>query len=390
MWEPVLDGHLADAARRMAREIALEVAGASVSAVDRTLLFAYASASIDEAFVTAAYDAALDELVSQCGTVRDAALYNDGLAGIGWVLAHVLDGDDIGVLAMIDEAMLRVVSREPWDGEYELARGLVGYGAYFLERLRSGSAPNAREGLARIVEILGATAERTADGACWFSKPEHQSASQCKHWPNGRYDCGLAHGISGAITLLARAAAIDDPPPAARGLCDDAIRWLVARQEPSTPHGGRFPGAIAPGGPIQALPAPAWCYGDLGVALALWHGGSYELARETALACTQRAHRANVADAGLCHGSTGLAHACHRFYLATGDETFRDASRTWFATTLEADRVTALHGFSDWVAQGNSYRLVNGAIGVALALLGAVSSIEPAWDRWMLCDVTRT
>jgi hypothetical protein len=373
----------------MARDIALEVAGAPVSAVDRTLLFAYASTAIDEPFATAGYNAALDDLVAQCSTVRDTSLYNDGLAGIGWVLAHVLDGDDAGVLARIDDALLRVVSRTPWPGDYELSQGLVGHGVYFLERLRAGPAPGAREGLARVVDQLAASAERTADGTCWFSRPELGSAQQRTVWPNGRYDCGLAHGVPGAVALLARAAALDDPPSGARTLCEDALRWLVAQRQPPSVRGGRFPSAVVPGEPIVAMPTPAWCYGDLGVAFALWHAGAHELARETALACASNAQRARVGDAGLCHGTAGVAHACQRFYQASGDTAFRDASRAWFAITLEADEVTALQGFGEWATHGNPYRLVNGAIGVALGLLAAVSPIEPHWDRWMLCDLDR-
>ncbi len=389
MWEPVLDGRLADAARRMAREIALAVSGVPAPPVDRALLFAYASTSIDEPFVATAHDAALQDLVAQCRAARELSLFNDGLAGIGWTLAHVLDGDDTGALALIDDALLRALARTPpWTGDYELSQGLVGYGVYFLERLRGGSAPRAREGLGYVVAHLEATAERNVDKARWFTRPELGSAHQRKAWPNGRYDCGLAHGVPGVIALLARAAALDDPPPAARALCDEASRWLVGQRQPPSERGGRFPGAVVPGEPIVAMPAPAWCYGDLGVALALWHAGQHDLACETMLACAADARRTRVGDAGLCHGSAGVAHACQRFYHATGDVAFRDAARAWFAITLDAERIDALHGFSEWTAHGNVYRLANGTIGVALALLAATSPTEPSWDRWMMCDLT--
>jgi hypothetical protein len=34
-----------------------------------------------------------------------------------------------------------------------------------------------------------------------------------------------------------------------------------------------------------------------------------------------------------------------------------------------------------------SATLLDGAIGVALALLAAIQPVEPAWDRLLLCDV---
>src|SRR5690348_13602204 len=119
-WEPLLDGPLADAAWRKVRDIARDVATWSGSPVDRTLFWAYASHALDEPSATASYDAAIEDLIALCANTQHASLYDDGLAGVGWVLAHVLDGDDDGVLAGIDQTLLHALSRSPWRGDYEL------------------------------------------------------------------------------------------------------------------------------------------------------------------------------------------------------------------------------------------------------------------------------
>jgi len=390
-WEPLLDGSLADAARRMARDIACEVARPVGSAVDRTVFWAYASTAFDESFVETSYNAALDELVEGVlAGVASPMLYDGGLAGIGWTLAHVLDGDGDGLLPRIDRTMLDVVSISPWGGKYDLAHGLVGYGVYFLERLRSGPEPIAREGLARVVDQLATLAIRTADGVTWRTAAELLPDHQRARWPTGCHDCGVAHGQAGAIALLARAAGIDDPPDGAATLCEDATRWLVAQRGAANEVGGRFPTFGGEGVAFEPS-RTAWCYGDLGVAIALWRveaelGLACGLARETALDCATRTPaRCQVVDAALCHGSAGLAHLCNRFFQASGDPTFRDAAQQWFAATLACDGVAGLPGYEIWGDQ--PFRLIDGAIGVGLALVAAITPTEPGWDRLLLADL---
>jgi len=372
-WRPLLEGPIAGAARATARELALRAAAAPCSAVDRTLFWAYANLVLDEPFASEQYDRAIDELVAQVlAGARHPMLYNDGLAGMGWALAHVLDGDGDGLLPMIDEALHQVTSAVPWRGDFDLSQGLVGHGVYFLERLRGGDAPVARAGLARVVAQLAATAERTADGARWHTAAERLPASHRARFPDGRHDCGLAHGTAGAIALLSRVA----DHAGAAALCADAVRWLVAQRGPANAVGGRFPAFAHTGAPFEPSRA-AWCYGDAGVALALWRAAP-ALALATARDCALRPPaRCHVVDPALCHGSAGLLHLCNRFYQATGDTLFAEAARGWLAITLQA---VALWG-------APPLALVDGALGVALALLAAVAPLEPAWDRFLMCDL---
>jgi hypothetical protein len=301
----------------------------------------------------------------------------------------VLDTDlDDPMLVAIDRAMLEVLAVDRWRGLYDLAQGLAGHGTYFLERLRGGPAPSAQAGLARVVAHLAAIARYTDDGTCWFTAPELLPEVHRERWPDGRYDCGLAHGVAGVVAMLARAAALAEPPPEARALCEGGTRWLIAQRREPSPVGGRFPDVICPRECGVDRPSrAAWCYGDPGTATALWSAGHAAIARETAADCAMRAAPAcDVVDPGLCHGSAGLAHQLARFYQATRDPVFRDGARRWFATTLDTYCAAGIAAFSrgDQVVTS----LLEGAIGVALALLAATTDIEPAWDRMLLCDLS--
>jgi hypothetical protein len=392
-WQPVLEGASAAAALRLVRAIALEIAKlrGPTAAVDRTVFWAYASTVLDEPFANDAYDAALADLAAQVmAGARHPMLHNEGLAGMGWALAHVTEDSD-GLLANVDRTLLALLAQPGWRGDYDLTQGLVGYGVYFLERLRGAEhAGQARDGLERVVAHLAATAEPTPDGACWMTAAELLPPHLRERWPRGRYDCGMAHGCAGAVALLARAAALPDPPEAARALGERAARWLVARQRAVGELGGRFPALLAPDQPVEPVRS-AWCYGDLGVAVALWRA-EHHLGLDAGLALEtvrdgviRRTTHFNINDVALCHGSAGIAHLYNRFYQVTRDPALREAALAWYAATLVADRVEALPGFELWGSRWST--LIDGAIGVALALIAGVTRTAPAWDRLLLCDL---
>ena len=112
-----------------------------------------------------------------------------------------------------------------------------------------------------------------------------------------------------------------------------------------------------------------------------------------ALAAAEPGPRAaTMRDAGLCHGAGGVAHLFNRMSQATGEERLAAAARSWYAAAL-AFRQPGLGvgGFRSWAADPsgalgwrNDPGFLEGAAGVGLALLAAVSPVDPAWDRLLL------
>jgi hypothetical protein len=218
----------------------------------------------------------------------------------------------------------------------------------------------------------------------------------------------VAHGVPGVIALLGVVAGQGDAELAgaaarARELGAGATRWLRARPLPPDPR-GRFPAMITRDAKQAERARTAWCYGDLGIAVALWStavrtGADATEWRELALECAQRpAELCGVADPNLCHGAAGLAHLCNRFFQASGDERFRRAARGWFEQTLAMRRPG--EGIAGFLGQrsrtpgaggppelGAVPDFLDGAIGVALALLAGIGHDEPGWDRLLLCDL---
>ena len=402
-WVPILEGADAEAAWTAIRAVARAVAdgaGERHQRADLLLFWSYLAGALDEDWIVAAHERAFADVIDELPHVPGRGLIG-GLAGTAWVLAHVAEPETVDeLLAPIDASFERELAADAWDGSYDLIGGLVGRGIYLLERHRTSGAPPARRALARVLDHLLALGEPTADGMAWFTPPRLVPKGHHEAWPDGYFNYGLAHGNPGVVALLGRLAEL--PEPRAAAACLEATRWLLAQRLPPHPR-GRYPLVVARGErPLERTRA-AWCYGDPGVAVALWGaaarcGRSSELADAQALGreCAARAFvDSGVVDPGLCHGAAGLAHIFNRMYQASGDEVFRTAATTWLARTLAMRREGGLGGFAAWTAPRRGDRpawvpvadVLDGALGVALALLAAVHSIEPGWDRLLLCDV---
>jgi class I lanthipeptide synthase len=237
---------------------------------------------------------------------------HEGFLGVSWTLGCLegwlveLKGDDPN--ERVDSALLDLLAQEPWRGHYDLIRGLVGIGVYALGRLPRAAAVTCLE---RVVDHLEAAAERNTDGATWLTSSRLMAADARREFPRGRYDIGLAHGVPGVIALLGRTHAAGVAVDRAGSLLEEAVTWLLSGRLPARATTS-FPYGRAPG--LEPRPArSAWCYGDPGVAAALfgaaravgeraWEQEAMTIARRAA---RRPAQETGVIDAGLCHEVRG-------------------------------------------------------------------------------------
>ena len=399
-WQPILGGDLGERAWQAVREIADDLAELDHGArdVEQALFWAYAASAFDDALSHQRLERAADRLASRLETeFAGLALYG-GLLGAGWV-AHHLSGDDENqeLFEQIDGELDRALTIDTWVTDYDLISGLVGYGVYLVERLRGPRPERAIGALQRVVDHLIALAERDGEHSRWLTPPAMLPPSQREMTPDGYYNLGLAHGIPGVVALLGLIQASPARSPRAGDLLERAVSWLRS-QKLSTTEQSCYPGWISPHEPASPT-RTAWCYGDPGVTAALWGaarrvGGTWEAdAIAVARVCAEReASLCGVVDASLCHGAAGLGHVFNRFYQASQDSLFRDASIRWFTAALDMRRPGGVGGVFACRFNDGKPRLepevsfLEGAIGVGLALLAALG-VDPAWDRLLLCDV---
>jgi hypothetical protein len=420
-WEPILDGHLLSVARQCIADIAADVCildspqDTSFVLCERALLCAYLSAAEpnecwrDQAITY--LNRAVDELAEN--KPPWVGLYG-GIAGVGWIIEHVScvlaeeetalnvgasgpsveeaeDEDD--ALDTIDHYLLQQIERVQRFDCYDLIGGLVGIGAYFLERL---PRPAAIRGVQRVVGLLEEQFELSWPGTTWHTPPQLLPDHQRELCPNGYYNLGVAHGVPGVIQFLGEVATAQVPGISVSHLLESSVKWLLARQR-APEEISRYASWFVPGQP-EIDSRLGWCYGDLGIGAIFYLVGvrrgepNWQLAGEELLSrCiawpTDKAH---IVDAPLCHGAMGVAHIHDRVYQSSRDSKHREAAIAWY------ERGLAMRKSGSGVGGFFAYKLdepdclypdpsfLSGAIGVALTLLSAIYPIEPQWDRLML------
>jgi len=423
-WVALLDGEDAERARAAIRDIAAAVradpgaalpetvpAGTPIAvARDATLAGGSAGEGLFFAYLAKAHardedhetmvdfiDKAIDAVA---GVQMTDGLYS-GFTGIAWTVEHLrdmlLDPDDDDPNEGIDEAVLGRVGTKPWIWDYDLISGLVGLGVYALARL---PRPAASACLEQILDRLEETSEARDGGRTWHTPPTRLPEWQREIAPNGYHNLGLAHGVPGVIGLLAGMVAGGVGAERSRALLEAAVTWQLAQRLPEGEIGW-FDSWDS--GDERKPSRSAWCYGDPGVACAVYLAGEAAGVsewRESAVAMMQLAierptEKAGVKDVGLCHGALGLAHIYNRFFQATGEESFAEAARFWYRHGLDMRRpgegvagFLVFHPDADGTAKWESDAgLLTGAAGVGLALLGATTSVEPAWDQMLLTSL---
>ncbi len=413
-WTPILHGVIrsdaiasiqaVSSALRTAELARPHHASLASGAAGVALFYAFLSEAqpdLDESSANLAFEfmsRSVQALTSEHQTPR----FYGGFTGVAWALEHLqgrlLERDDDDPNAPIDEALTVLLDQDHWRGDYELISGLVGYGVYALAR-QSSSQRNAL--LTAIVRHLEETAIATSGSLTWFTPSHLLPQRQRERSPGGFFNLGLAHGVPGVIAFLAQICSQGIASGSARALLDRAVSWLLS-QEVTAPGAEGFPSTLSPDGRStdRERTRVAWCYGDLGIATALlWAARSVQESnweREAIRIATRAAERplekSGVVDAGLCHGAAGNGHLFNRLYQATRNEMFLDAARRYFQQALAFRRpgqgVGGFRSFSGFAGEWKANPgLLEGAAGVGLAFLAAISSVEPEWDRMLLVSV---
>lgn len=250
-------------------------------------------------------EARFDAAIQAIGERRAPPFLYEGFTGVAWTATHLRnlnrEQQDEELTEVVDDALRQYLTRSGWDDDYDLVSGLAGIGVYALERL---PGPAGRGLLALVVDRLDECAEHGERGVTWLTAPELLPDWLRAICPRGHYNLGMAHGVPGAIAVLAAACNAGIAQSRAARLLAGAVRWLLSH-EAAGDAPLPFPNWITPDGEASRARL-AWCYGSPGVAASLflagraagepaWQRKAIDLARRAA-ACPP--DEAGVRDAG--------------------------------------------------------------------------------------------
>ncbi|MDJ1470235.1 lanthionine synthetase C family protein [Xanthocytophaga flava] len=280
-----------------------------------------------------------------------------GFTGLFWVIQHlinngILQQETQQMLEPLLETVIQSCKSDYETGNFDLLVGLIGKGVYFMEGYYLTENKNALEQTVYYLSQLASSIPYVASKNTSIAYLKNQSEYTAKpHTAKGQaakpehfsVNLGMAHGVPSIISFLSKVHQKGIATSLCRNLVDSEIQALLANQSP------RGISLFPINSNSTAESRLAWCHGDLGPALSLFHAGLAfnnqswtDSGIEIALLASKRTinnsgiimhPNMSVYDTGFCHGTSGVAHIFHRFYQSTGLDEFSKCALYWLDHT---------------------------------------------------------
>lgn len=317
------------------------------------------------------------------------ASFCSGLSGLLWAAFH-LSGRGAPALEPdweeVEDFLTGAMKEYAGKNDFDFLHGANGIFYLLLEHHKAVPFGVLEEH----IERLHAFALPGREGAlAWESVVDIRS-------PKKVYNLSLSHGMSSTIILLAEFLRQFPGHARATALLEGAVLFLLQSKNGAGQAASLFPNYVSHQ-PYARQSRLGWCYGDLGIGLALKKAagalGRQDWDREADSIFLHAARRldlqeGHVRDASLCHGSAGIAHIFNRMYQETGLAALQSTALYWYEQTLRlASFEDGPAGYKLYKGEGewkNETNLLEGIAGIGLALMAAIDAQPPSWDRSLL------
>lgn len=337
-----------------------------------------------------------DELLENCCEGICNGIYYTpfcrGLSGVLFGLDHLnrlglIDIDLTEVHEGYSKLLRSNLKNYAEKGQFDFLHEATGIAIYLLQHDSLSDFGD----VADYVKLLDHVAEHGSGTVKWkFDVNESHKST---------YNISMSHGMSSVAIFLSQCIEKNIEPETSRRLLTGAIEYILQQEMNHEEYGSYFPySSLETNEPVKSR--LAWCYGDLGIAIALWKAATIlnndswkSKAIEIMEFATQRRDLEceMVLDAGLCHGASGIAQVFRRMYYNTGNDKFLTASNFWIDETLKMSKwgeesIAGYMAFEGspprWIPD---YYFLEGIAGIGLALLSSQGNEEYSkWDKILL------
>ncbi len=342
----------------------------------------------------------LSDVIERINQGYQTATYCSGIAGAGWTFDHLfmedfIDIDNDELLTAVDNYLSQVMYANLKDGYYDFLHGGIGYAFHFLKRRESTNSDSLAKQydnhLKYCIDELGRTAIKDENGLKWESQLDIETKIR-------GYNLSLSHGMSSIVIFLAKLYKFDHFRELVKPLLLGAIHYLQSKRINDQTMGCLYPSWIRDVPEKEIMSRVAWCYGDLGIGLALWHASKALMDKTLKIQAVQiLEHSANrrladqtlVKDAGICHGAFGNAQIFNYIYHETKEIIFQEAATFWIEEGLKmASFKDGYAGFKQWNAMSNEWdsrlSILDGIAGIGLVLIDYISDTRSNWDECLM------
>lgn len=322
--------------------------------------------------------------------------YAAGIAGLGTYLAYLesIEFASNIINNEVDDYLFCQLEHYINNNYYDYLHGVIGIAIYFLYKYRVAKNDCTHAALNLTLRYLQSTKIIENDGYKWGVPSKKRSGIE--------FNISLSHGISAIIFFLTKLHHIGfETDVDITNIILRAIKYINYQQIPVKQYNSFYPYLAIESTPVITGSRLAWCYGDLGIALTQYNAGreldNHQII-QNALEILKYAaiYRRNIiangiVDAGICHGSAGVAHIFNLMYHNTKLELFKEAADYWIQETiLQSAHSDGYAGYSVW-CPGNTYHkslgLLEGISGIALSFMSYLYPKTFNWDQFLLMSL---
>jgi lantibiotic modifying enzyme len=211
---------------------------------------------------------------------------------------------------------------------------------------------------------------------------------------------GVAHGLPSILKFLSTCFKYQIDPVNSKQMAVGTTLKIQSSYQDFSLFGSCFPTVIDEQ-VKNSKSRLGWCYGDLGISYLLFTSGidlndstvmNYAIDVLKLQTTRKSARQESVLDAGLCHGTSGIALIFEQIYRATKIYSFRQSAKFWIDETLDLSKFSdGLAGFKTIKKTTESNYILSsgfleGISGTGLALISAISQRPQLWTEILLLN----
>jgi hypothetical protein len=318
-----------------------------------------------------------------------------GLSGIYWLLSYLhqnglIDKEDLTAITLDKKQLDQVALRMLEIGNYDFLHGALGIAYYRLFDAVDEHDLFIKEVYEKL-SLLNIQHKGLAAIPAFDILQNTQNVSDV--------NLSLSHGLMSILKFAITSYEQGICKTESKILAYQIIDFLRNNSNDNSTSGSFYPSVVSLTEEYKLKSRLAWCYGDLSIGLILYQAsltfGDKDLqnhALTILLHTTTRrtAEDTHVADAGLCHGSAGIAHMYNIIWVSTGNTVFKDARDYWMGEAVTyVERMGGIKNYKKFSSLEKEYLpcegLLEGKIGIGLSILTYLTN-DFSWDYCLMLN----